>query len=125
MSHDNKYISSEAKSFFRSHDIAHVLFGCDISLYGEGSVKLWTLFGTTLGFWDHINGYRSASAFHLSKKYTLSHIASNIVRLLLAIPVIIIRARQMSKPWNWIGYKDYLDTPISDIRQEYNIKVIK
>ena len=67
LSHDKVEASDEAKSFFLSHDIAHVLFGCDITLYGEGSVKIWTIFGTTLGFWNHIRGYQDANAFELSK----------------------------------------------------------
>ena len=31
LSHNKNGISSEAKTFFQSHDIAHVLFGCDIT----------------------------------------------------------------------------------------------
>lgn len=58
LSHDKEGISSKAKAFFMSHDIAHVLFGCDISLFGEGSVKIWTIFGTTLRF---LESYRRLS----------------------------------------------------------------
>ncbi len=125
LSHNQNDITSEAKAFFKSHDIAHVLFGCDISLYGEGSVKIWTIFGTTLGFWKHITGYQDANAFQLSKHFTFAHIASNIFKFLLSIPKIIIRAKQMTKPWNWAGFEQYLDTPISEIRKEFNIKVLK
>ena len=125
LSHNKEGISSEAKAFFLSHDIAHVLFGCDISLFGEGSVKIWTIFGTTLGFWKHIKGYRTANAFQLSKSFTFVHIVSNIFKLLLSIPVIIIRARRMCKPWNWTEFEPYLDTPISELRKEFNIKVLR
>jgi hypothetical protein len=47
-----------------------VLFGCDISLFGEGSVKIWTIFGTTLGFWNHITAYKKANAYELSKNFS-------------------------------------------------------
>jgi len=124
LSHDKEDASNEAKAFFESHDIAHVLFGCDITLYGEGSVKIWTIFGTTLGFWNHIRGYQDANAFELSKYFSIFHIAKNIFKFLIAIPKIIIRAKQMSKPWNWIGFEKYLDTPISKIREEFNIKTL-
>jgi len=30
----------------------------------------------------------------------------------------------MSKPWNWVGFEQYLDTPISEIREEFNIKTL-
>jgi hypothetical protein len=47
LSHNKAGLPDEVKSFFRSHDIAHVLFTCDISLVGEGAVKIGTIFGTT------------------------------------------------------------------------------
>ena len=125
LSHKKEGIPDEVKSFFKSHDIAHVLFGCDISLYGEGSVKIWTIFGTTLGFWKHITGYQDANAFELSKNFTLVHIVKNIFRFLFSIPIIIIRAKQMHKKWDWTEFEPYLDTSISEIRKEFNIKVLR
>lgn len=124
LSHHQADTSEEAKAFFESHDIAHVLFGCDITLYGEGSVKIWTIFGTSLGFWNHIRGYQDANAFTLSKEFTMLHVLKNIFKFLLAIPRIIIRAKQMSKPWHWVGFEAYLDVPISVIREEFNIKIL-
>jgi len=125
LSHDKADISPEAKAFFRSHDLAHVLFGCDISLYGEGAVKIWTIFGTTLGFWKHITGYQAANAFQLSKSFTFLHVVKNIFKFLFAIPKIIFRAKQMNKRWDWNEFEPYLDMPISEIRKEFNIKVLK
>lgn len=124
LSHNKSGISVEAKEFFTSHDIAHVLFGCDISLYGEGAVKIWTIFGTTLGFWKHLTGYQDANALELSKSFTVVHVFKNILRFLVSIPKIIIRAKQMHKPWNWKGFEAYLDRPIQDIRNEFNIRVL-
>ncbi len=124
LSHNKNGISSEAKTFFKSHDITHVLFGCDISLFGEGSVKIWTIFGTTLGFWNHIRAYKEANAFELSKNYSIGHYVSNIFKFLVAIPVLIMRARNMYKPWPWSEFEPYLDMPISEIRKEFNIQVL-
>ncbi|MEO0469336.1 MAG: hypothetical protein AAF206_06945 [Bacteroidota bacterium] len=125
LSHEKPNISKEAKAFFASHDIAHVLFGCDTSLYGEGAVKIWTIFGTTLGFWRHIRGYKDANAFELSKDFPFVHIMHNIFTLIITIPRIIFRAKQMVKPWNWTDFEPYLDIPISEIRKKYNIKVLR
>jgi len=124
LSHEKKGISKEAEIFFKSHDIAHVLFGCDISLLGEGSVKIWTIFGTTLGFWNHIRGYQDASAFELSRSFDFIHIVTNIFKFLISIPLIIIRARNMHKPWPWSEFEPYMDIPISEIRREFNIHVL-
>ena len=123
LSHTEKEISHQAREFFKSHDIAHVLFGCDISLFGEGSVKIWTIFGTTLGFWNHIRGYREASAFRLSRNFTFAHVMRNIFKFLFSIPILIVKARKMHKPWPWSDFESYLDMPINEIRQEFNIQV--
>lgn len=124
LSHDKEGITSEAKAFFQSHDIAHVLFGCDISLYGEGSVKIWTIFGTTLGFWRHFGAYRAANAYDLAQSFTWGHVASNITKFLSSIPSLIIRAKRMHKPWPWADFDAYLDQPIDEIRKEFNIQVL-
>lgn len=124
LSHNKEGIPSEVKTFFLSHDIAHVLFGCDISLFGEGAVKIWTIFGTTLGFWKHISAYQKANAFELSRSFSFTHVLSNIFKLLGSIPVLIIRSQHMHKPWPWDEFEPYLDTPISEIRKEFNIQVV-
>ena len=124
LSHNKTETSDEAKAFFHSHDIAHVLFGCDISLFGEGAVKIWTIFGTNLGFWNHLRGYQDANALELSKSFGFIHILKNILVLIASIPVIIVRATKMNKPWPWSEFDSYMDTPIEEIRREFNIKVL-
>ncbi len=125
LSHNKVGIPSEVQAFFKSHDIAHVLFGCDISLLGEGAVKIWTVFGTTLGFWKHIGAYRKANAFELASNFGVAHIAHNLFKFLLSIPALIIRSRNMTKPWPWSAFEPYLDKPIAEIRQEFNIQVVR
>lgn len=125
LNHTKEGIPSVIRTFFNSHDIAHVLFGCDISLFGEGSVKVWTIFGTTLGFWQHIRAYKKANAYQLSKKFSYAHITSNIFKFLFRIPLLIIRAKRMHKLWPWLNFEPYMNTPISEIRKEFNIQVLK
>jgi len=124
LSHDKEGIPLEVKSFFKSHDIAHVLFGCDISLFGEGSVKIWTVYGTTLGFWNHIKAYKKADAYDLSKNFSFTHVVGNIFKFLSNIPILIIRAKRMHRLWPWAEFEPYLDKPISEIRKEFNIQVL-
>lgn len=123
LTHDKTDLSKEVKAFFESHDIVHVLFDCDISLYGEGCVKIWTIFGTTLGFRGHLTGYKAANAFKLSQNFTFVHFMKNIFKFLVSIPNIIISAKRMTKPWDWAGFENYLDIPLADIRKEFNIRL--
>lgn len=117
-------MSEQGSAFMRSHDIAHVVFGCDTSVYGEGVVKLWSSFGTTAGFWKVVTGYNEVNAFALFKQYSVKHVFKNIVRLLLVIPKALFRVRRMKKPWPFSDYKCYLNMPISEIRKEFNIHVL-
>ncbi len=113
--------SEKGKKFLDAHDIAHVVFGCDTTLYGEGMVKIWTTFGTNLGFWEVTTGYNEVSAFELFKKYSIQHILKNILKLLSSIPKAIIHARKMRKKWPFYNYDPYMDIPISEIRKRFNI----
>lgn len=110
-----------AEAFYTSHDIAHVVFGCDTSMLGEGTVKLWTIFGTTLGFKKHIRAYSEANAFDVFKQYSWAHVLKNVFKVIVVAPAIVIRARKMSKKWPWSSYDTYLDVSISEIRKEFNI----
>ena len=116
--------SQDGINFLRCHDIAHVVFGCDTTLYGEGVVKIWTTFGTNMSFWQVTKGYREVAAFDLSRKYSLKHVMSHIFSLLIVIPQVIWRSKQMSKPWPFSDFSPYLNTPISKIREEFNISII-
>ncbi len=119
-----KTLSKEGADFLECHDIAHVVFGCNTSLYGEGVVKLWTTFGTTLSFGQIIKAYNDAEAFQLARKFSFGHVMKNLFRLFIAVPKTIIRAKKMVKPWPFYNYKAYLNEPLYKIRNEFNIRII-
>ena len=114
-------ISNNSEIFFNCHDIAHVVFDCDTSLRGEGVVKLWTIFGTTLGFSLHVKEYAEANAFELFRKYRLRHILASVPQVIIVSPVVISRALKMKRKWPWVSYDEYLDISITEIRKEFNI----
>lgn len=121
ISFSSRDISPEAQNFFLCHDIAHVVFDCDISIIGEGKVKIWTIFGTTLGFWKHLHGYSEVGAFSLFRQYSWSHVLKSIFKLIITMPQVISRARSMTKPWPWSSYEIHLDMTLIRIREEFNI----
>lgn len=60
------------------------------------------------------------------KKYKYKSIVYLV--MIKHIPVCLLtvfKAYRMSKKWDWYNYDKYLNTPLSDIRKEFNIKVIK
>lgn len=118
-------MSPEAQEFFRCHDVAHVVFGCDTSIFGEGILKIFTIFGTSLGFWKHLAGYAEADAFALFRQYSWRHLVRHIFKLVINVPRAFMHAKQMSKPWPWADHSAYLDRSIEDIRRAFNIKVVR
>lgn len=118
-------LSPEAQAFFRCHDVAHVVFGCDTSIVGEGVLKVFTIFGTTLGFRGHLSGYAAADAFRLFRQYSVLHVLTNILKLPVYLSLALVRANRMSKRWPWSEHTAYLDKTIEEIRTDFSIEVVR
>ncbi|MEO0424011.1 MAG: hypothetical protein AAF184_16860 [Pseudomonadota bacterium] len=117
--------SAEASAFFRHHDVAHVVFACDTTLTGEGRVKLFTIWGTTLGLRGHLRGYTEGNAFSLFRQYSLRHVLRQLASVLGSVPTVWRRSRRMHRRWPWSDYDAYLDVPLGTIRRELNIQVLR
>ena len=120
----DREVSVGAQEFFRCHDVAHVVFGCDASIVGEGKVKIWSIFRTTLGFRKHLKGYSEADAFGLFLQYSWSHVARSMARVIRDVPRAILGARRMQKRWPWAMHDEYMDMPLAQIRAEFGITPI-
>ena len=78
--------SKEAREFFRSHDIVHVVYGCGTTMPDEAIVKLASLLGTT-GGWSVLRGYVNHETLDI---YTKLPLAGTLVACLLA-PYLVDR----------------------------------
>jgi len=117
-------MSDDSTEFFRRHDIAHVVFGCDTSLLNEAMVKLWTIFGTTLGFWKHIGAYSRTETTNIVKDLRPAAVVGTGFRTIALFPRVLARCRAMKKPWPWAEPDPYLNQRLVDIRRDFNIKPI-
>jgi len=117
-------MADDSQVFFRRHDIAHVVFACDVSLLNEAMVKTWTAFGTTLGFWKHIAAYSREETTEIVRDISTGAIAVTFFRSLVLMPGVMLRCRAMSSRWPWAEHEEYLDRKLVDIRREFNIKPI-
>ncbi len=107
------------------HDAIHVLFGCPTNLSGEISAHLWTLFGTTLRLRDmhRVN-------MHRDHRQVLARIGYvKLIRMWFKnIPTMIatiLRSFRMSQKWPAASYDEYLDVPLIELRQQFNIRCPK
>lgn len=114
--------SAEAKEFYRCHDVAHVLFGCDISLSDELIVKINSVFGTSAGI-GVLQGYRLAESKEGYEQLTLKDILITTAKSLFLIPKAIYRCSRMHKRWCWDTFETYLDTPLKQLREEFGVIV--
>jgi hypothetical protein len=121
---DDRGMSDDSRTFFRRHDIAHIVFLCDVSLLNEAMAKTWTAFGTTLGFWKHIAAYSRPETTEIVRDINTWDIAVTFLRSLVLMPRVMMRCRAMSRRWPWAEHEDFLDRRLVDIRREFNIKPI-
>ena len=115
-------LSPEARQFFRSHDIVHVLYGCDTTMPDEAVVKLSSLFGTTGGV-GILRGYANHETLDI---YTKLPLGGTLLALLVS-PYLIVRtvwrcARQTQR-WPWVENDQYLETPLAELRSKFGIVV--
>ncbi|AJI57370.1 hypothetical protein LA02_455 [Francisella philomiragia] len=121
----------EASKWFRNHDITHILFGTiPFEIRGEAINDSWTLVGTNVTlkgykkFLSYVDYKTVINSYKRKYKYTVIIYLVTLSYIPICL-LTIFRAYKMSKKWNWYNYDKYLNIPLSEIRKEFNIKVIK
>lgn len=115
-------LTAEAKEFFRCHDVAHVVFGCDISLSDELVVKISSMFGTSVGI-SVLRGYRLAESKEVYEKLNLLDVLTTACKSLFLVPKTLFRCSRMCKQWPWDDFDNHLDMPLELIREEFGVIV--
>lgn len=117
-------VSPDAREFFRCHDAAHVVFGCDTSLANELLVKMWSFFGTSAGL-GLLRAYRLPESQEIYERIPWSEVAVVAARAIRLVPLVLWRCRRMRKRWPWSGFDAYLGVPLADIRREFGIELVR
>ncbi len=115
-------MSPEAASFFRCHDVVHVVFGCDVSLEDEAVVKISSFFGTDGGA-EVMRGYRLPESNEIYGGLNWSEIIVTTAKAFVLVPRTIWRCTHMTRRWPWTDFDGYLDTSLAEIRQQFGITV--
>jgi len=117
-------ISSAASEFFRCHDAAHVVFGCDTSLVNELVVKIWSLFGTSAGL-GLLRAYRLPESQEIYEELTWPDILSVALRSVVLVPRVLWRCARLHKRWPWSAFDAYLSVPLRELRHEFGIEIVR
>ena len=115
-------LSTEARQFFGSHDIVHVLYGCGTTMPDEAIVKLTSLFGTTGGF-QVLRGYANYETLDI---YTKLPPRSTMLALVMS-PYLIVRTlwrcTLQTQRWPWAENQQYMNATLVELRSKFRIKV--
>jgi hypothetical protein len=121
----------ETKNFFVNHDKIHVIFGCNTSFSHEVRADFWTVFGTDIGFTGYMKYAASPVVRNLykdvSKKASKGmkiNLKAETLPALKAPVQVLLNCRRMKKKWPWSDNETLMNRPLSEIRQEYGIRVL-
>jgi ubiquinone biosynthesis protein Coq4 len=118
-------LDADSKQVFFSHDVCHIVFGCDTSLVGEVKLALWVLNSTNLRSENQLNRALRAEA---TKKAHAAVSPVQVIGQAISHSPMLVRAYRMAKKvepsWDFLDYGNYLDRSVLDIRREFNIQIV-
>jgi len=117
-------LPEDSAQFFRSHDIAHVVFGLDTTLTDEALADAWTLLGTDIGLRRYLTYLRTnPEAQQLMKQIGWARTFLISLRVLPQVFTVWLHARKMTSKWPWEFNEDFRDASLREIRQRFNIRL--
>ncbi len=108
----------------RSHDVAHVVFGCDTSLVGEVILTRWSFLGITGSIRPYLTGFRRPETRGLFLDAFARFRLALLWPLVKFATIAFVRSFRMSERWPFEGYAEYLDHPLVEIRERFGIRVL-
>jgi hypothetical protein len=113
----------------KSHDICHVLFGCDTGLLGEFRVELWSAFGTNLG----TIGYSKIASnkkvlnepLEIVRKIGYFKVFKLMITNFIEVFRIPYLSNKMKKKWVCFTEESYMQKTVGEIREEFGMVLIK
>lgn len=119
---DLRSMSADAQTFFRCHDVAHVVFGCGTELDDEAVVKLCSIFGTDAGI-KVLKGYRLHESVEIYERLPPAAMLSTLCRSVVIVPRTIARCLRQRSRWPWNDFERFLGLPLREIREHFGIRV--
>jgi ubiquinone biosynthesis protein Coq4 len=125
----DQFETLEAGQTIKSHDISHLIYGCDTSYLGEYKVQMW-----------NNNGSKNIMP-RLNFKLVFSNDLKTLIQLVIPTGLIKFakehkvemdkvkaeiktRSTQMTKKWIYGEEDRYLNKTIAEIREEFRIEVL-
>lgn len=121
---DERDLGERARSLFHNHDIAHVVFGCDISIRHEAMVDTWSMFGTDVGVRAYLEYLDVPEAKQVLKDVGIVRASLETMKNAGAIARVLRNAYRMKKRWPFFLHDEHLDRRLDEIREEFGIAIV-
>ena len=126
-------VSKAKGKTFIDHDLTHIIFGCDTSIFGELLLKPWILLGCEISM-NELKEYAADPEVQKLNKEGEALLGGKILGTLkivfyytpLFFWIWLTHVRKMSRKWPHSALtEEMLNTKICDLRTEYQISVLK
>ncbi|HUJ96058.1 MAG TPA: hypothetical protein VLW84_12380 [Terriglobales bacterium] len=118
-------LEGDSRTFFRSHDACHVVFGLDTNLQDEALADFWAMMGTDVGLRRYVDYLRrSKETMQIFREIGWGKTVLTTIRAIPKTAVVFLHTRKMTKKWPWTGYETYMDTALNKIRAEFGVVVL-
>jgi len=107
------------------HDVGHVFFGVNTSIMDEAAGDCWTLMGTDMSFKQYAEYAKTPEGKKLFKEIGPWLIVKSLIYSMPNVFKIWNRTRKMKKKWESRGFEKHMNTPLSELRQSYNLKILE
>lgn len=114
--------SDAARLFFASHDVVHVVYGCDTAMTDEAIVKLSSLFGTTAGL-GVLRGYALHESMDIYRRLAPRDTLRAIALAPWLIARTIWRCSRQTRRWPWDDHAALMGEPLVALRGRFGIRV--
>ena len=122
------YKDKSEKKIWRYHDATHVIFGMDVSLEEEAVLDTWAIWGTDFTLIQALSYYKLPELKILQNKLLSELKMSGFFKLYKNVfktkLKVIKKVWYMKKKWPYEFPDCYYDRTISDLRNEYGIKIL-
>ena len=121
----SEYGSKLEQNMMKSHDIMHIIFGCDTSLKSELRVELFTLFCNNLSLQEYkkivSNSEVTKEPLEIAKKVGLFKFFWVLISHIYYLPYSYYISLKMTKKLPILSMDQYLNHKIGEIRKEFNL----
>lgn len=130
---DPRGLASKHSKILLAHDVAHIVYGCDTSLYDELKILPLIWWTSDYTFWDHLHTIQDPAldpTMHLMYEdflkqrgafWLYTSIGLVLLQLLPELVFLWSKTRHRQRSLPFMEFEPLLDRPLLEIRQDFDL----